>query len=273
MESELRTMMSSVRIIQLTRQDTVLSIPQINLPLSLNFTEIAKSRFIPVDFNISYCDDAIQTENFSIFEEGTLIPAESIPIYELYAQYSAFVNFEVQLLANFSTSECPATFLVLNNIDEYESFLQNGTWTISEREYCIKSGNFSIDITLTNNFFFFGIHIENYLNVQEIRYHVNGSREVRRASSSSSLCSLTLSTTECAANFDGQSDVCVVANISKGNFTDELMTAEIHYIYTFHSSQEVDINSVVVLVVPNGLLFLALVSFAVILLLLRKTKN
>ncbi|XP_064398871.1 uncharacterized protein LOC135345380 isoform X3 [Halichondria panicea] len=231
----------SVHITQLIQQ-SVLPIARVRPNVKqLTFTETPNTQIIPIYFNISNCDD-IRKENTTIHEEGILTPEENTPIYELYTQYIASLRLQIQVSADYNSSECPVVLVVYDNVDEYESFLLNGSWTFTYMEHCIKNNNFSISIILAgNSYYFFGVHFEANSHVMgNITYRINGWNEENSTSSFTSFCSITsTTTTECNHNFNSFVDTpefCIVGVVPKRNASDVVRKAEIQYSYSILSS-------------------------------------
>ncbi len=224
-----------VSTVQLT-QESVIPIVQIKSPLSLRLTEMVyKTHFFPLNFKASYCD-AIEKENFTFYKEGTLISNENTTIYELYAQNNVSCQVQISVNLTFSTSNCPAVFVVFKDVDNYESFLQNGTWSHSYVEHCIKDKNFSLNMSLMNNsYYFWGIRLTPNVSVSAIKYHINVSGLRNSTSSFKSLCSITSPsepTTACFRNFYYEpSDICVVGIVPKRTHGN-IKTAKINYVYS-----------------------------------------
>ncbi|XP_064398875.1 uncharacterized protein LOC135345381 isoform X4 [Halichondria panicea] len=226
----------SVHITQLIQQ-SVLPIARVGPNVKqLTINEITNTN-ISIHFNISNCDD-IRKENSTIYEEGILTPEENTPIYELYTQYNVSLRLEIHLSANYNSSECPVVLVVFDNVDEYKSFLHNGTWMFTYMEYCIKNDNFSISISLQkSSYYFIGVHIEDNLNViDSISYRINGWNKENSKNSFISLCSMISSTTVCNVVFDRYIPVtpklCIIGIVPKRNFTNEVTEAEILYSYS-----------------------------------------
>ncbi len=234
----------SVHIAQLI-QPSILPIALIGPNvLQLTLTEIPNTQIIPIYFNISNCDD-IRKENTTIYEEGILTPEENTPIYELYTQYNVSLRLQIQLLADYNSSdqECPVVLVVFNDVREYESFLHNGSWTFTYMEYCIKNDNFSISIILAaNSYYFFGVHFEaNSHIISNITYRINGWKEENSTSSFTSHCSITSTATTAACNYNFDSfvntlELCIVGVVPKRNASDVVRKAELQYSYSTFSS-------------------------------------
>ncbi|XP_064398903.1 uncharacterized protein LOC135345408 isoform X2 [Halichondria panicea] len=208
--------------------------------LHLTLTEIPNAQIIPIYFNISNCDD-IRKENSTIYEEGILTPEENTPIYELYTEYIASLRLQIQLSADYNSSdlECPFVLVVFDDVKEYESFLHNGSWTFTYMEYCIKTDNFSISIILAaNSYYFFGVHFEAISHIMgNITYRINGWKEENSTSSFTSLCSITSTATTAACNYNFDSfvntpELCIIGVVSKRNASDVVRKAEIQYSYS-----------------------------------------
>ena len=234
----------SVHITQLIQQ-SVLPIARVGPNVKqLTINEIPNTQIIPIHFNISNCDD-IRIENTTIYEEGILTPEENTPIYELYGLYNTSLRLQIQLSADYNSldQECPVVLVVFDNVDEYESFLHNGSWTFTYTEYCIKNDNFSISIILTgNSYYFFGVHFEaNSHVIGNITYRINGWKEENSTSSFTSLCSITSTATTAACNYNFDSfvntpELCIVGVVPKRNASDVVRKAELQYSYSTSSS-------------------------------------
>ena len=110
-----------VHITQLIQQ-SVLPIARVGPNVKqLTINEIPNTQIFPIYFNISNCDD-IRIENTTIYEEGILTPEENTPIYKLYAPYKVFLRLQIQVAADYNSSECPIVLVVFANVDEYKSF-------------------------------------------------------------------------------------------------------------------------------------------------------
>lgn len=229
-----------VNIVQLT-QESVIPITCSKGLLSLKLIEtVTENHFFRVDFNSSYCD-AIQKENFTFYKEGTVFPTENTPIYELYAQSN--VTSQIKLSTNFklSNSKCPFVLVVFNDVNEYESFLQNGTWTMSYFDQCFNNGNLSLNISLAeNSYYFWGIHMppnSKIIGMSNITYRMNGSGLRNSTNSFTSLCSITSPSTEattCSREISCDRecpDICVVGIVLKRNHNDGIRTAKIKYVH------------------------------------------
>ena len=228
----------SVHITQLIQQ-SVLPIARVGPNVKqLAINEITNTN-ISIHFNINNCDD-IRKENTTIYEEGILTPEENTPIYELYAPYNVSLRLQIQVAADYKSSECPVVLVVFDNVDEYKSFLHNGSWMFTYMEYCIKNDNYPIGIMLAeNSYYFFGVHFKANSHVMSnITYRINGRNEEYSTSSFTSLCSIT-TITECNHNFDSfvnRPELCIIGVVPKRNTSDVVRKSEIQYSYSIFSS-------------------------------------
>ena len=159
-------------------------------------------------------------------------------VYELYTEYNVSLRLQIHLSADYNSSECPVVLVVFDNVDEYKSFLNNGTWMFTYMEYCIKNDNFSISISLQkSSYYFIRVHIEENLNViNSISYRINGWNKENSKNSFTSLCSMISSTTVCNVVFDRHipvtPELCIIGIVLKRNFNNGVREVEILYSYS-----------------------------------------
>ena len=193
----------------------------------LSFTETTSDHVIPIDFYVGDCDKN-QIEEKTIDIHGAFFPTSSNQIYEQYTLFSTVLTFQIQLRTlNSSTLnlDCAANFLAFDDVREYTSFLTNGTWSRSFKEFCVQGNGFTTNITLVGStYYYFGLYLPSdqiHYNEQLIIYRVTGTTLRYLVDSFTFACSITsIHTTNCDINlsdlnvaFSTGLRVCIVGSV------------------------------------------------------------